>query len=334
MTKQEQQNRKFLMGFAALWVMFYHSMFGMPGPVLAHIKLLGFVGADIFLFLSGIGCYHSMQNNFQSDFLRHRIIKTMPTYYIYILPFIVYKAVAVHVPIRCLIGNLTVFNPLNPNGVYIVWYVCVMWVCYLLAPWLNEFIGRHSWRRDLQLLALLVLFAPTMACSGSPIMISTRIPVFYLGMLHACDEERQRLYTHRVVPATILSAIGLVALLVLYDFVPHDISVECGLCYITNILTVPGIVIWLTRAGTFIRKCKIGEYVSRCVEYVGTFSYDLLLSHMFAYNVLCDMFSEAKNQRLVWIIGSVAAIAVAAATGWFTKKIVVILSKRKRQRDA
>ena len=55
--------RKTIMGFAILWIMFFHSSGDYSHfHVLKTIKEFGNLGVDIFLLLSGIGLYYSVQS--------------------------------------------------------------------------------------------------------------------------------------------------------------------------------------------------------------------------------------------------------------------------------
>lgn len=52
--------RGVLMGFAILWVMYFHIPIKSVTEVGWFIHRIGFYGVDIFLFLSGLGVYFSL----------------------------------------------------------------------------------------------------------------------------------------------------------------------------------------------------------------------------------------------------------------------------------
>ena len=67
-------SRRLIMGFATLWVAFFHSKYlafadsqtlqllGLAEP-LAFLRTIGNCGVDFFLFLSGFGLYHSLSRD-------------------------------------------------------------------------------------------------------------------------------------------------------------------------------------------------------------------------------------------------------------------------------
>ena len=52
-----------LFGAAILWIMLFHSTLRLTWPPLHLIKATGYAGVDVFLFLSGIGLYYSMEKD-------------------------------------------------------------------------------------------------------------------------------------------------------------------------------------------------------------------------------------------------------------------------------
>ena len=68
--------RTLLMGIATLGIIISHSMgFGCfcPNPLLKSIIMHGSLGVDIFLFLSGLGCWYSLNGG--GDFERIQVVE-------------------------------------------------------------------------------------------------------------------------------------------------------------------------------------------------------------------------------------------------------------------
>lgn len=73
-------NRNYLMGVAMLLVIVFHFFCWVTNPI---GKLnIGFIGVDIFLFLSGFGLSYSFEKNGLLDFYKRRIIRIYPTYFL------------------------------------------------------------------------------------------------------------------------------------------------------------------------------------------------------------------------------------------------------------
>ena len=58
--------RSVWMALAALWILYYHS--SLPpkyySSFLGYVRFFGFSGVDIFVFASGLGCYHSLTRHY------------------------------------------------------------------------------------------------------------------------------------------------------------------------------------------------------------------------------------------------------------------------------
>lgn len=71
------------MGFAILWVMYFHIPIKSVTEVGWFIHRIGFYGVDIFLFLSGLGVYFSlMKRPNVLGFYRARLARILPAYII------------------------------------------------------------------------------------------------------------------------------------------------------------------------------------------------------------------------------------------------------------
>ena len=93
------QERSGVFGLAILWIMLFHSSLRFDWPPLHLIKATGYCGVDVFLFLSGIGLYYSMENDpSPAHFYKKRALRVL-------LP---YAVVAVfYEGGRCLLGHIT-----------------------------------------------------------------------------------------------------------------------------------------------------------------------------------------------------------------------------------
>ena len=65
--------RSIWMGFAILWVVFYHINIPINNTPIFFLKTFGYGGVDIFIFASGIGCYYSyLRDRSPLDFIKRR----------------------------------------------------------------------------------------------------------------------------------------------------------------------------------------------------------------------------------------------------------------------
>lgn len=71
------------MGFAILWVMYFHIPLKFATEVGWFIHRIGFYGVDIFLFLSGLGVYYSLTKRPNVlGFYKARLVRILPAYII------------------------------------------------------------------------------------------------------------------------------------------------------------------------------------------------------------------------------------------------------------
>lgn len=71
----------------------YITIFRLPPPCafLKVLKSCGAGGVDIFVFASGLGCYHSLKKNHDTlIFIKKRLIKVVPAYYLCVTPWVIY----------------------------------------------------------------------------------------------------------------------------------------------------------------------------------------------------------------------------------------------------
>lgn len=93
--------RQYWMGIAMIWIVLFHWMMPLSGneaiPEIIRLTLSrifgsGFVGVDIFLFLSAYGLCHSFNNNSYGVFLLRRLKRLFPVFLIFIVFYIYYIA--------------------------------------------------------------------------------------------------------------------------------------------------------------------------------------------------------------------------------------------------
>ena len=62
-TKDYFQYRSVWMGVAIIFIVFFHSEMTFDNIIVETIREFGYGGVDIFQFVSGIGCYYSLQKD-------------------------------------------------------------------------------------------------------------------------------------------------------------------------------------------------------------------------------------------------------------------------------
>ena len=124
------------MGFAMLCVVFFHSSFDLSMiPPLHLLKQWGDIGVDIFLVMSGMGIYHSLNRKQDiSSYIRGRLRRILPAHllvcgvWFFFLDVILYK-----------VGFLTFLMDVTSlsfwiNGRLTTWYLSSLLLMQILTP--------------------------------------------------------------------------------------------------------------------------------------------------------------------------------------------------------
>ncbi len=174
-----------LKGLAMLWIVWFHSGLKLPG-VFDDLRLLGYGGVDVFLFLMGMGLSYSLRKNPDPRaYLARRMKKLLPAYLPIVLAWMVIQYPLLGFTARQAVqgaaGNLFMVGYwLQLPGVY-NWFANTVFTFVLLAPVVYAVLSGGQGKG---LAALLVIaFGIGAANIGlEQMMPVSRLPVFIIGM--------------------------------------------------------------------------------------------------------------------------------------------------------
>lgn len=132
--------RNELMGFAIIWILFYH--FKLSTPILATIASVGYTGVDIFMFLSGFGLCYSLYKNPVSykQYVIKRFKRIFPLYVTVgalLSLFVFHDSVGMWLWKSSTIGFWT-------NGEFYEWFVPSIVFCYVIFPIVYWLLFHHT----------------------------------------------------------------------------------------------------------------------------------------------------------------------------------------------
>ena len=182
--------RSALMGFAALWIFFFHEWQVISENHLrilwveTFIKRIGFCGVDIFLFLSGIGLTYSIEKSKNIFSFYYKRIKRI------ILPFIV-TALLYYRPYgwtpELFWRNVLCISFYRTSMYAFLWFVPAILTFYLFSPLYYRFFKRSSGKIRFTLCALIVWLICSLFAADRMrydlFGFTNRIPVFIIGIL-------------------------------------------------------------------------------------------------------------------------------------------------------
>lgn len=180
--------RSEIMGFCILFVLYYHSAINTSSAFLQWLKMVCYGAVDIFMLISGMGIYRSLEKNSVSVFYKHRLKKIVPVWYCYYVIVVLAGHFFFNDEFRIheICGFLTFTGywlQLDDQG---NWYVYAIMLFYLCSPVMFAMI--HDSRNRLRTGFLMVLFSILMSFSffdQLSLMAFTRLPSYIMGMVFA-----------------------------------------------------------------------------------------------------------------------------------------------------
>lgn len=247
--------RSELMGLAILWVVWYHSSLELDvfpsetiNNILIFIRGRGYGGVDIFLLLSGMGLYNSLNRNSVAKYLKNRLKRILPTWWILYLVTAVleFKLLDIRYSAKELLGGITLTGFLTQLPNQGNWYVSFIMVIYLIAPVLYFLFHESKNKRAtcIILVAITLLISVTFWGDDGRLTGMTRLPIFVFGMYLSADRDKIKVNRTTIIVLSALMAIG-IALLRVCQGIDWDTRWHYGLWWYPFILVTPGLAMLL-----------------------------------------------------------------------------------------
>ena len=329
--KEVMKYRKIWMGFAILWIIFFHFGYKLPDP-LSVIQSSGYSGVDIFFFASGIGCYLSYSRDKNAAaFIKRRFIRIMPTYLVFILIWCTYKVITDGMGFTTVLGNIFCVQDLTGKVGGFNWYFGAIWIFYLLTPYFAAVVDKIKKPAGCVLFcALLVLFSLPFWNVTSLIIIVTRLPVYFLGMYLAkrSQESDDKISLKFMLIATVLSIISIAAFFVCY-FKLHDELWNYGLWWYPFIITAPTICFYLSFISKQLEKKSVGKKILKAFSFFGSYTFELFLVHKSIFNEVSDLIMEKQPNHVIAIwFATLIPVAIGTAILYqLTKGVKMLIEK-------
>lgn len=329
--KEVIKYRKIWMGFAILWVIFFHFGYKPPDP-LAALQSSGYSGVDIFFFASGIGCYLSYSRDKNvAAFIKRRFIRIMPTYFVFIVIWCTYKVITDGMDFTTVLGNIFCVQDLTGKDGSFNWYFGAMWIFYLLTPYFVAVADKIKKPAGCVLFCLLlVLFSFPFWNVKALIIIVTRMPVYFLGMYLAkrSQESDEKISLKFMLIATVLSIISMAAFIVCY-FKLHDELWNYGLWWYPFIITAPTICLYLSFICKQLEKKSVGQKILKAFSFIGSYTFELFLVHMFVFKEVSSMIMERQPNHVIaiWFAALIPVAIGAAILYQLTKGVNKLIKK-------
>ena len=294
--------RKNMMAAAIVMILLYHTKGAWPEIALKKAAAYFYGGVDVFFFCSGVGCFFSyLGDRDPAAFLTRRARRVLPVYLPFVLVWLALHLADGSLSIPSALANLFGMHGFTGVKPAFNWYVSGMWLSYLLTPWLAPLAERCDTRTKAvgALLGLLV-FSAAFWGDQELVIIMTRLPVFFAGMLFAA-ESRRREALNKTELVVLLCAVPVgAALLWETPRFAADTVWNYGLAWYPLLLIAPGLCVLIAAASEGLSRVKAGQAINRALAFLGGLTFEIYLVHFWAV-----------ERPLPWVLPLTAVYAAA-----------------------
>lgn len=180
-------HRAALMGVATILIIVCHGPANgvvLPPMIERIIRWFG-IGVDLFLFLSGLGMYFSLQkkSGLQAWYL-HRYLRILIPFFVISIPYYLFRWIVDEDTFLRFLSNITTFSFWTRHEG--AWFVAMLLPLYLLTPWIAKYIDKSRIRILPTLLLCFVSIAGSIVPTSNPIagniqMCLGHVPSFFCG---------------------------------------------------------------------------------------------------------------------------------------------------------
>ena len=277
--------RKFYMGFAMLLLVIHHGRMFIPEGRVNDLVALLYGGVDFFLFCSGIGCFFSYTRDRDPvAFLRRRAARIFPVYLAFMAYWLYTEFQKSPVPLQDVLGNVLWIQWLTGRKPVFNWYMSAMLLTYLLTPALATLAERADTplKAAGALLGLLV-FSLCFWFTDQWVIVTTRIPLFFTGMLFAAASRRRERLTRRESALLLLLLLaGGVFLRLVHADGSEELLWKHGMYWYPFLLIVPGACLLLAFAARALERCAPGRRLVAGISFVGGYTFEIFITHCYA----------------------------------------------------
>ena len=184
--------RSELMGLAILWVVWFHSSVQLDffhisfiNKTFSFLKDIGYGGVDVFLLVSGMGIYNSLEKNDISKYIKNRIKRITPVWWSFLIISVLLGYFFFHIHF----SKLEILGFATFTGFWIDmsnqgnWYVYAIMLFYLVSPIFYSLIKNSKNRLLMTIVLIAVALLVSVPFIGFfKIIVFSRVPIFLIGM--------------------------------------------------------------------------------------------------------------------------------------------------------
>lgn len=271
-----KDNRFYLMGIAAIWIVLFHiflyvnSNIGTP-PWWISIFSEGYLGVDIFFFLSAYGLSASIEKNPVTKFYKNRAIRIIPVNILFLMTlFLTFQRDCpldrMLIQSICQLTGVSLFKypDFFSTGFSFDWFTPAIILTYILFPVANRVVNivikKNKWYEVALLLLLMIVGYWVNTHKHLPLCLYIyRLPIIMLGMVTYIHLKRNE-FSHLLA----LYLIAVVFALLMWG----------GHKMLLLSTAIPCLLVVFSQTNFILP-------FNRFVSFVGKYSYEIYLAHIF-----------------------------------------------------
>ncbi len=308
-----------IMGFAALWILFYHEwqLLSVPWspPYYAErfIKDIGFIGVDMFLLLSGMGLSAAVKKHSLGEFYKRRYIRLiLPVLAAGVLRIIISRW-SLGYFVKCLCG--IVF--LTGDVTAFIWYVYAIACFYLLFPLYWRFFEKSRnkylfFAGTLAVWYIAVLLLKNVL-SDTAWLVMNRVPVFLLGALFGWMAQNGEKQADRKKTVFLSAAALFIGLILEYICSVYGTKLLVPMPTVFLPAALVGVSLVLLLAAVFEKTGRGG----RILGFFGGISLELYCLQ----EVMGDYFIPLFSGFMPTVLVNIAFFALVTVSAWALHKL-------------
>lgn len=325
--------RGVLMGFAALWILMFHEwkLLTPSGTYIYEVgrfvKRIGFCGVDIFLMLSGMGMYFSLEKHSLPRFYYNRLKRIL-------FPFWCMAVIVAVVDKWDKIFTLKVMTGIAFYRISIysfLWFIPAIISFYILVPLYYSFFKRAKNKIIFTVVVLQIWLLVSML--AATVMrqdlygFTNRIPIFIIGVLfgYLC-KEKQIIFSKAVW--VLLGSTLVLGLYLAYQtsMKGMPLLVPVSNCCVPNILISVSLPLLLAKGMDLLLKGKllrgIHHVLYRIVAFFGMMSLEFYcVQEWIGRHILADLVKDYGKGIANLLL--LAAVTAAGLVLYFANKLFV-----------
>lgn len=305
-----------LMGVAMISIILYHQPFIQDNFIATWCNILGYIGVEVFLIVSGFGIAHSLNKNNLRTYFYNRFIRLFPACFIAGLMKIITSSLPPPIEMpkasSCFIWDLIGISN---------WYIYAIVVYYCLAPVLFKLIKKYGW---FVLIVTSIISYIVVAIWKNDVnahfliyfgrWIVKRLPVFVLGLTIALKPLNVKVTGYVIVGivATLLNLISL-RYIIIANANPGITSMPAGLfTHLPNRTDIPDNGRYLLDMFSVMFLCPMFVVISKIMDklkikyiisWLGIYSLEVYLCHQYIFAIFNKYDSISPWCQLFYSIG-------------------------------